>query len=274
MRAALYNLAPEEYLHHTSIVFLAVPSLPDASQHTMASAKKIPARPALAAPRLPAELTEDAPTYMISSNHGLTAHVGFWNARPLLQLHARAQDRNGAPLSILVTLAELDALERDISRVETLLNEHNTRMHAGQARLLFRQLSTPDSGRLRHLEVSRWQDYVRASVRRFFINPQGDLYPTKDGIQYNVDKLGILRQLIPLIRKDFATAAQNADQMGAQEQETMDLILAHERELQAEHTRQRDPRLHGRDEVSSHADSPRAGLPPPLLAGASSLVRL
>ena len=153
----------------------------------MASAQKIPTHQA--APRLPAEPTKDAPTYMISSNHGLTAHVGYWNSRLLLQLQARAQDRNGAPRAILVTfeLAELDAL------AEALLNEHNTRTHAAPARLLFRQLSTPDSGRLRHLEVSRWQGYVRASVRRFFINPQGDLYPTKDGIQYNADQLAILR---------------------------------------------------------------------------------
>ena len=160
----------------------------------MASAQKIP--PHTAVPRLPAELTEDAPTYMISSNHGLTAHVGYWNSRPQLQQCGRAQDRTGAPRAILVTLAELaelDVLQRDIGRAEALLNEHNTRMHAGPARLLFHQLSTPDSGRLRHLEVSRWQVYVRGSVRRFFINPQGDLNPTKDGIQYNADQLAILR---------------------------------------------------------------------------------
>ena len=219
----------------------------------MASAQKIPAR--RAAHRLPAEPTEDAPTYMISSNHGLTAHVGYWNSCPLLQLRARAQDRNGAPRAILVTLelAALDVLEWDIGWVEALLNEHNTRTHAGPARLLFRQLSTPDSRWLRHLEVSRWQGYVRASVRRFFINLQGDLYPTKDGIQYNADQLAILRRLFPLIRRDFATAARNADQMGAREQETMDLILAHERELQAEEARQRDHRLQGWDEVDSHA---------------------
>ena len=146
-------------------------------------------------PARPAEPTEDALTYMISSNHGLTAHVGYWNSRPLLQLRTRAQDRNGAPRAILATmeLAKLEALERDIGRAEALLNEHNTRTHAGPARLLFRQLSILDSSWLRHLEVSRWQGYVRASVRRFFINPQGDLYPTKDGIQYNADQLAILR---------------------------------------------------------------------------------
>ena len=33
----------------------------------------------------------------------------------------------------------------------------------------------------------------------------------------------------------------------------MDLILAHERELQVEEARQRDPRLQGRDEVDSYA---------------------
>ena len=100
-------------------------------------------------------------------------------------------------------------------------------------------------------------------MRRFFINPQGDLYPTKDVIQYNGDQLAILRRLIPLIRRDFATAARNADQMGACEQETMDLILAHEPELQEEQACQRDPRLHGRDEVDSHADSSRAAGPAP-----------
>ena len=40
--------------------------------------------------------------------------------------------------------------------------------------------------------------------------------------------------------------------MGAREPETMDLILAHERELQAEEAYQHDPRLQGRDEVDSH----------------------
>ena len=219
----------------------------------MASAQKIPARPAV--PRLPAELIKDALTYMISSNYGLTAHVCFCNSCPLLQLHARAQDHNGAPCSILVTLelAELDALEWDIGRVEAFLNEHNTRTHAAPARLLFHQLSTPNSGRLCHLKVSRWQGYVRASVGRFFINPQGDLYPTKDGIQYNADQLAIPRRLFPVIRRDFAMATQNTDQMGAREQETMGLILAHERELQVEEARQRDSRLQGQDEVDSHA---------------------
>ena len=99
---------------------------------------------------------------------------------------------------------------------------------------------------------------MKASVMRFFINPQGDLFPTKYGIQYNADLLAILRQLFPLIHRDFATVAQNADQMGACEQETMDLILAHEHELQVEQARQHDPRICGWDEVDSHADSPSA----------------
>ena len=41
--------------------------------------------------------------------------------------------------------------------------------------------------------------------------------------------------------------------MSAREQETMDLILAHERELQAEEAHQHDPRIQGRDEVDNHA---------------------
>ena len=100
-------------------------------------------------------------------------------------------------------------------------------------------------------------------MRRFFINPKGELYLTKDGIQYNVDQLSILRLLIPLIWRDFDTAAWNAEQMGVREQEMMDIILAHERQLQEEHARQCDPRLHGRDEVNSHADSPHASAPVP-----------
>ena len=61
---------------------------------------------------------------MISSNYGLTAHVGYWNSRPLLQLRARAQDRNGALRAILVMieLAGQDAPERDIGWAEALLN--------------------------------------------------------------------------------------------------------------------------------------------------------
>ena len=129
------------------------------------------------------------------------------------------------------------------------------------ARLLFHQLSTEYSGRLCHLEVRRWQGSVKASMRRFFINPQGELYLTKDGIRYIVDQLSILRRLIPLIRRDFATAAQIANGMGAQEQESMDLILAHEHELQEEHAHQRNLRLHSQDEVNSRADSPSATPP-------------
>ena len=231
-----------EYLHHTSISFY----LPDASLPTMASAQKIPTP--LATPRLPAEPTEDAETNMISSNLGLTAHVAYWNSRPLLQLCARAQDRNGAPCTILVMLelAELDALEQDIGRAEALLNEHNTRTHAGRAWLLFHQLST----RIR-VSYAIW----RLVVGRAMWGPPwggssstaGWSYPTKDGIQYNGDQLAILRRLFSLICRDFATATRNADQMGAREQETMDLILAHERELQAEEARQCDPGLRCRD---------------------------
>ena len=74
-----------------------------------------------------------------------------------------------------------------------------------------------------------------------------------DGIQYNADQLATLMHLFPLIHRDFATGARNADLMGACEQETMDLILAHERELLAEEACQHDPRLQGRYEVDSHA---------------------
>ena len=158
-------------------------------------------------------------------------------------------------------------------------------MHAGPARLLFRQLSTPDSGWLRLLEVSRGQGYVRASVRRFYINPQGDLYPRKDSIQYNTDQLAILRRLFPLIRRDFATAARNADQMGAREHETMDLILAHERELQAEEARSTTPGFKagmgsiamrlgppppGTDMLRPHHQR-NPGLPPPLVVAGQRL---
>ena len=118
---------------------------------------------------------------MISSNHGLTAHVGYWNSWPLLQLRAWAQDRNGAIL-VTLELAELDALERNIGRAEALLNEHNTRPHAAPARLLFRQLFTQIPGgyaiwRLVAGKAMWGPPWGGSSSTRMV-----DLYPMKDGI--------------------------------------------------------------------------------------------
>ena len=211
----------------------------------------------------------DGMAYLLPRRLG-TMKASLRFAKPLptmMTLLAYAQCDNlvvvddGAPCAILVMfeLAALDALEWDIGRVEALLNEHNTRTHAGPAQLLFHQLSTLDSGQLRHSEVSRWQGFVRASVRRFFINLQGDLYTTKEGIQYNADQLAILRQLFPLIRRDFSMAARKADQMADHEQETMDLILAHECELLVEEVRQRDPGFKAR----MRSIAMWLGLPPP-----------
>ena len=235
------------------------------------------------------------PTGCISTCHGLCqedpslpshAQAAGWTERGCLDLHDLQQQRVDSPcrlleLTSLATTARPGPVPQlgpapywwhwswlrwtpwNRTLVEALLNERNTRTHAGPAQLLFRQLSTQDSRRLRHLEVSRWKGYVGASMRRFFINPRGDLYPKKDGIQYNADQLAILRRLFPLIHREFATAARYTDQMGTREQETMDLILAHERELQAKQAGQCDPRLHSRDEVNSHVDSPRvAGAAP------------
>ena len=42
-----------------------------------------------ASTRLPSEPTEDTPVYVISSNHGLTADVPYWNEQDLLQLCAQ-----------------------------------------------------------------------------------------------------------------------------------------------------------------------------------------
>ena len=113
----------------------------------------------------------------------------------------------------MVTLdpEELDALERDIPRAEALLYKHNAITRANSASLPFRWLSMEDSGPLRHLEISRWQVYVRAFIWGSFNNPL--LCPTKDGIQFNADQLTVLRYLLPLIHDDFATATKSAQQM-------------------------------------------------------------
>ena len=57
-----------------------------------------------APPILPSEPTKDTPVYVISSNHGLTDHVSYWNVRPLLQLRAQCQDRNSPQCGIMITL--------------------------------------------------------------------------------------------------------------------------------------------------------------------------
>ena len=58
----------------------------------------------------------------------------------------------------MVTLysSEVEALGRNIGQEESLLKEHNARTHESAARLLFHQLSAEDTGRYRHLELSRW----------------------------------------------------------------------------------------------------------------------
>ena len=181
-----------------------------------------------ALPKLPSESAEDIPVYVILSKHGWTAHVSYWNGQALLQLCAQCQDRNGSQCSIMVTLDLSEALERDISRAETLLQEHNVRTHKGTARLLFHQLSTEDSRHYRHLEVSQWQGFVRASMQRFLINNQSQLCPTRDSVQYNAEQLKVLRRLLPQLCDDFQTAARSAQHMTEQEQDTMALILARE----------------------------------------------
>ena len=71
-------------------------------------------------PKIPSEPVEDTPVYVISGNHGLTAHMGYWNRRTLLQLCTQCQDRNGSQRNVMFTvdLDEVHALEHDISQVE------------------------------------------------------------------------------------------------------------------------------------------------------------
>ena len=154
--------------------------------------------------------------------------MSYWNGQALLQLCAPYQDRNGSQCSIMVTLdlSEVEALERDIGRAETLLQEHNVRTCRGTARLHFHQLSTEDSRHYRHLEVSQWEGFVRASIQRFLINNQSQLYPTRDSVQYNAEQLEVLQRLLPQLYDDFQRAARSAQHMT--EQDTMALILARE----------------------------------------------
>ena len=211
--------------------------------------------------RLPSESAEDIPVYVIFSKYIWTAHVSYWNGQALLQLCAQCQDRNDAQCSIMVTLdlSEVEALERDISRAETLLQEHNVRTRKGTARLLFHQLSTEDSRHYRHLEVSQWQGFVRASMQRFLINNQSHLCPTRDSVQYNAEQLEVLRRLLPQLCDDFQMAARSAQHMTEQEQDHMAFILAREQKDMEDSPQQ--PHNDGMDEVDSHDLSSRATAP-------------
>ena len=171
---------------------------------------------ATASPRLPSEPAEDTPVYVISSIHGFTAHDSYWNGRALLQLCAQCQDRNGAQHHGALDAVEVEALARDIAWVENMLQEPNAWMCDLAACPLFRQLSAKDTERYGHLEVSRWQGHVCASVQEFFINNQSQLCPNKDGFQHNAEQLGVLRYLLPLMHYDFITAARTTQQMSQQ----------------------------------------------------------
>ena len=157
---------------------------------------------------------------------------------------------------VTLDLSEVEALERDISRAETLLQEHNVRTCKGTARLLFHQFSTEVSRYYRHLEVSQWQGFVRASMQRFLINNRSQLCPTTDSVQYNAEQLEVLRRLLPQLCDDFQTAARSAQHMTEQEQDTMALILAQEQKDREDSPQQ--PHNDGMDEVDSHDLSPYA----------------
>ena len=134
-----------------------------APTHEKNAAHKVhSAAAAAASPRLPSEPAEDTPVYVISSNHGLTAHVSYWNGQALLQLSTQCEDRNGSQRSIMLTLdaVEVETLADDITQADNMLQEHNAWTCDAAARLLFRQLSAEDTGLYRHLEVSHWQDHV------------------------------------------------------------------------------------------------------------------
>ena len=121
--------------------------------------------------------------------------------------------------------------------------------------LQLQTVSAKDTRHYRHLELIRWQGHVRVSVRRFFINNQSQLYPTRDGVQYNAKQLGVLKRMFLLIRNDFAMAARTAQQMSEQEQDTMALILAWEQN--DTEGSQQPQEEEAADEVDSPATSPR-----------------
>ena len=184
---------------------------------------------------LEGEKVEETAVYTISANHGQTARVSYWNGRALLQLRAVKQDAQGDSRRILVTLdaGEVSELSEHIERAREILAENPDRNLAGPSRLFFRCLSTSDSGRHRYIEVSRWQGLVRASVRRLFVNDQGHLCPTKDGITLTLPHLVLLQRLLPLIRRDFVVADRIANQLNEREEETLAQILAVEAEMTA-----------------------------------------
>ena len=119
---------------------------------------------------------EVMPINVTSGNHGLLAHVTYWFICALLELCTQSQVHSGSHWITVAHHGDLDTdelgiLERDIPRTDALLYEHHARTREISAHLLFHQLSM-DSGQLRHLEASCWQDYIRASILRFSNNHQ------------------------------------------------------------------------------------------------------
>ena len=160
------------------------------------------------------ESMEETPVYVISGNHGLITYVCHWNGHGLLQLNCHWQDSQGETRQVVVTIEnnELDTMEQDIRKAKDLWIEHNARTKEPTCRLLFQMLSMVNSSHNCHLEVNRWQGYVRVSVQQFLVSDRGCLFLTQDRINFNPEQLPILRCHIPLVRDDYSMAANCASQ--------------------------------------------------------------
>ena len=78
-----------------------------------------------------------------------------------------------------------------------------------------------NSGSHHKLKVSHLQGYMKASISQLFINDQGHLCPTHDGINFNNEQLVILRRFLPLLWDDFCTVASCTLQMTEHKKDTL-----------------------------------------------------
>ena len=170
-------------------------------------------------------------TYTVSSERGITAHVNTCRSYVLVQLRQQDLDFHDNPRDVAVTLtpAELDVLGSALPQAERLLQE-NSRLKRGTKpkRLMMEALSTPNDGRLRHLEVSIFNSKATCSVRRYFVNREGLKCPSTDGVTLRLPGMSWLRGLMPLLREDILMASKRVALDRRREEETDRLIREYE----------------------------------------------
>ena len=169
-------------------------------------------------------------TYTVSSERGITARV---NTCSYVLVQLRQQDLdfhdNSRDVAVTLTPAKLDVLCSALPQAERLLQE-NSRLKRGMKpkRLMIEALSTPNDGRLRHLEVSIINSKATCSVRRYFVNREGLKCPSTDGVTLRLPGMSRLRGLMPLLREDILMASMQVALDRRREEETDRLIREYE----------------------------------------------